>query len=384
MKRILFFNDSMEVAGTEQLLLDLLNYLVKEDVAITLLLPSFEDKYILLEKLDKKIDVRYLFPQGTSYMKRKLLENVQIFQPRLFMKIVGLNLSDYDKVVCFKESFFARMLSKAKCFKVLWIHNILYKHTYESHSLKEKISEWLNKKHIRISRESYNKFDVTVCVSDACKESYLDVLHDGEHPKQDIRVIYNAIDLNKVRERAEEPIGDLPHDRINFVLITRVSSEKRIDRLVDSVLRLAGEGYNFHVYIVGDGVKSYVENRYPNADLSRHITYTGFLSNPYPYILQSDWSLCVSERESFSLVLLESMALNTPVITTDCGGPRNIVDNGNYGILVDNSGDGVYGGMKSVLDNRNLSEKYSTSLSASVKRFEYQGWLSSIKELLDI
>lgn len=119
-------------------------------------------------------------------------------------------------------------------------------------------------------------------------------------------------------------------------------------------------------------------------EINGMVTLKGRIDNPFPYILQSKWSLCVSERESFSLVLLESMALKTPVITTDCGGPRDIVDGGKYGILVDNSAEGVYRGMKSVLDDPALSLKYSAHLNEAVSRFDYKGWLNSVEKLLAI
>jgi glycosyltransferase involved in cell wall biosynthesis len=119
-------------------------------------------------------------------------------------------------------------------------------------------------------------------------------------------------------------------------------------------------------------------------NLSDRVTLMGRVENPFPYILQCKWSLCVSERESFSLVLLESMALRTPVITTDCGGPRDIVDNGKYGILVENSAEGVYQGMKTVLDTPTLSVKYSADLDETVARFDFQGWLGYAEKLLGV
>mgnify|MGYP001754767463 CR=1 FL=1 len=243
---------------------------------------------------------------------------------------------------------------------------------------------WLNKKQIKRVERSYNSFDKVICVSDAAKNTYLSVLHDGETPKQDISVLYNAIDLTKVKEKAKEPIIDLPQNETSFILITRTSPEKRIDRLINAIIRLKDEGYNFHVYIIGDGM----DNRTMGEELIEKeingmVTLKGRIDNPFPYILQSKWSLCVSERESFSLVLLESMALKTPVITTDCGGPRDIVDGGKYGILVDNSAEGVYLGMKSVLDDPALSLKYSAHLDEAVSRFDYKGCLLYTSDAAD-
>lgn len=385
MKRILFFNDSMEMGGTEKLLVSLLNHLVTRECAITLLLPEASDRDILLRDLSWRVHVKYIYEKDTSHLKKKLGENLMIFFPRIFAKWKGIKTADYDEIVCFKETFFARIFSRMGITKVLWIHNILYKHKYEANTTREKLSAWLNKKQIKKVQKSYDKFNKVICVSDAARNAYLNVLHDGHMPNQDITVLYNAIDLSAAAEKAKQQIEDLPQGQTNFILITRVSPEKRTDRLLDAANRLKAEGYDFHVYIIGEGMNSQsMRDSLTTLSLTGNITLYGRIENPFPYILQCKWSLCVSERESFSLALLESMALKTPVITTDCGGPRDIVDGGKYGILVDNSAEGVYKGMKMVLDDPTLSVKYSADLDKAVARFDFQGWLRNVEEVLGI
>ncbi|WP_165020385.1 glycosyltransferase [Dysgonomonas sp. ZJ279] len=385
MKRILIFNDSLAQGGTEVLLVDLVNHLAKEGCVVTLLLPEQSDKDVLLEQVSSRINIKYLYDKGTSHLEKKIGENIMIFFPSVFLKLKGLKDSDYDEVICFKDSFFAKMFTKMGIPKLLWIHNILYKRTYEIRSFREKVSVWLNKKQLKTTQRSYNRFDKVICVSDACKNAYINVLHDGVHPQQDIEVLYNAIDLSKVVEKSKQKIEDLPQGVTNFVLVTRSSPEKRTDRLVNAANRLNQDGYNFHVYILGEGLDN--EDMIANLaslGLKDKITLMGRVDNPYPYILQSNWLLCVSERESFSLVLLEAMALGTPVITTNCGGPADIVDGGKYGILVDNSTEGVYEGMKRVLDDSTLSVQYSAYLDKVLIRFSYKGWLEKIDTILGL
>lgn len=385
MKHILFFNDGMEMGGTEKLLVGLLNHLVTKECRITLLLPMPSEKNILLKDLSESVTVTYLYKENTSLLRRKVGKNIMVFFPHVFASMKGLSLGDYDLVVCFKETFFARIFNRMKSPKILWIHNILYKRKYEVNSFRERVSVWLNKKQLKVVQRSYNKFDTVVCVSDAAKNAYLDVLHDGHVPSQDIRILYNAVDFSELKEKAKEPISDLLQGQTNFVLITRTSPEKRTDRLINAASRLKDEGYNFHIYIIGEGMDSGAMTKtVSDLALSDMISLIGRTENPYPYILQCKWSLCVSERESFSLSLLESMVLNTPVITTDCGGPRDIVNGGKYGLLVENSGEGVYEGLKAVLDDPSLSAKYSNDLDKAVSRFDYQGWLKSVENLLEI
>lgn len=385
MKRILFFNDGLKMGGTEILLVNLLNHLVKQECEITLYLPELSESNVLLEKLSPQVSIKYFYPQKVSYFKKKLEENLMIFFPHFFAKLKGLDETNYDEVVCFKETFYTRIFSSMKIPKILWIHNIIHKPKYEIRSFKERVVVWLNKKHIRRVQSSYKEFDKVICVSDASREAYLSVLYNGLSPENNVQVLYNAIDLARVIEKSKEPIADLSQATTNFILITRLSADKRIDRLINASSRLKKEGYDFHVLVIGEGIDSTeVKNELMKFNLEDTICLKGRIDNPYPYILQSKWSLCVSERESFSLTLLESMALKTPVITTDCGGPRDIVDRGKYGILVPNNTEGVYEGMKSVLDNPSLSLQYSQHLDKAVARFDYDGWLSSVDGLLGL
>lgn len=385
MKRILFFNDSLTIGGTEILLVDLLDHLTTKGCEVSLLLPEPSDKDTLLDKVSPKVSVKYLYPRQISYFNRKIWENIMIFCPRIYAKLQGISSAGYDEVVCFKETSYACIFSRMAIPKILWVHNILYKRKYEIRSFRERLAVWLNKKQLKKVQRSYDRFNKVICVSDAARDAYISVLYDGRMPKQDIRVLYNALDMSKVRELAKEPITDLPQGQTNFILVTRISPEKRIDRLINAACSLKQEGYHFCVYIIGAGIDNEeMQTQLAEKGLDTNITLIGYVENPYPYMLQCNWSLCVSERESFSLSLLESMALKTPVITTDCGGPRNIVDGGKYGILVDNSTDGVYKGMKTVLDDPTLSVKYSSQLDQSVSRFDYKGWLNNVDALLGL
>ena len=384
MKRILVFNDTMEMGGTEKLLVNLLNHLVEKGCVVTLLLPEPSVQDVLLTELNATIQIKYIYQKQKKNISRKFFENIMIFYPRLFSKIKGIKSKDYDTAICFKEGFYTRIFSKMKLPKILWVHNILFKRSYEIRSFKEKLAVWLNKQQIKTTQHSYVRFDTVVCVSNACLDAYLNVLYNGNKPNQDIRMIYNAVDLSKVALKSKEFIETLPQDRTNFILITRNSPEKRTDRLINASERLKSEGYNFHVYVLGDLSLQDANTELEQRDLTEFISYLGRINNPYPYILQSKWLLCVSERESFSLTLLEAMALNTPVITTDCGGPADIVDNGKYGILVENSSEGVYRGMKQVLDQPSLSVDYSRDLDKAILRFDYIEWLRKIDSMLKI
>lgn len=383
-KHLLFFNDGLELGGTEILLIQILEHLSSEECNVTLLLPRPSMRNVLLEKVPSSVSIKYLENENGSYIKRKINENILIFFPRIYLYLKSIRQEDFDIVVCFKECFYAKMFSVMNICKILWIHNILYKKTYNPKNLKDRLVTWLNKKHVKNVYDSYKKFDEIICVSEACKNAYINIVYDGNNTQPtNLRILYNAIDLTKIKAKAAEKIYSLPQDRTNFVLLTRTSPEKRNDRLIYAAQKLNADGYNFHVYILGENIEEQFNDLLESdRTLKGKLTFTGRVNNPYPYLLQAKWALCVSERESFGLTLLEAMAVDTPVITTNCGGPNDIIDNGKYGMLVENSTKGVYNGMKAVLDDPSLTIKYSSNLKNAVQRFDYQHWLYEIDRLL--
>jgi glycosyltransferase involved in cell wall biosynthesis len=88
--------------------------------------------------------------------------------------------------------------------------------------------------------------------------------------------------------------------------------------------------------IVGDG-----EERGALLDLAKTLgiekdmRLTGFDTNPYRYMSRSAVFVLSSQWEGFGNVLVEAMALGTPVVSTNCeSGPAEILEDGRWGKLV--------------------------------------------------
>lgn len=80
-----------------------------------------------------------------------------------------------------------------------------------------------------------------------------------------------------------------------------------------------------------------------------NIKLLGFISNPYPYIKKSDLFICSSITEGFSTVVSESIVLGVPVLTTDCAGMRDILNESEYGLIVENNENGLKKGLVKIL-----------------------------------
>ena len=64
--------------------------------------------------------------------------------------------------------------------------------------------------------------------------------------------------------------------------------------------------------------------------------------------------------EPFGLTIVEAMSTGLPVVATDDGGPRDILDRGEYGILVNvRDQEQMTGAIKGLLRDRGLWERFS-------------------------
>ena len=70
-------------------------------------------------------------------------------------------------------------------------------------------------------------------------------------------------------------------------------------------------------------------------DIAERVSFAGFSRKPSAWIASSDLLVLSSNCEGFGNVLIEAMSVGTPVVSTDCqSGPKEILENGKYGILV--------------------------------------------------
>lgn len=71
------------------------------------------------------------------------------------------------------------------------------------------------------------------------------------------------------------------------------------------------------------------------SDIDRIVDFAGFVQNPAAYFRKADVVALSSRFEGLPTVLVEALAVGAKVVSTDCpSGPREILQNGKFGILV--------------------------------------------------
>ena len=111
--------------------------------------------------------------------------------------------------------------------------------------------------------------------------------------------------------------------------------------------------YNIYLIIIGGLGKEYekVLELVKQVPCGKNIIIIKSISNPYTILNKSDYFVLSSFYEGFGLVIAEANILGKPVISTNVVGPRSFMKE-NGGTLVENNQEGLYQGMKKLLNNQ--------------------------------
>ncbi|MBW1793705.1 MAG: glycosyltransferase family 4 protein [Deltaproteobacteria bacterium] len=161
-------------------------------------------------------------------------------------------------------------------------------------------------------------------------------------PWQDVRVIYNGIDIEETDRLSAGPslIRDefKLHKKKLVSLVGRIAEVKGIEDYVEAASRVLKDRDDVAFLVIGSDedkeLTTKIQSRIEALSLSDRIIFTG-RRNDVPEILhQTDVFVCSSKTEGFPYSVLEAMAAQKPVVTTRCGGPEEIVVDGTTGFHV--------------------------------------------------
>ena len=338
--KVLFLITNLGHGGAERVLTNLVNHMDQEKFDITV--QTLFDVGIYQDKLREGI--RYIGGHKRYYRGNTVV--MKLFSPkRLFKHYVK---EDYDVIVSYLEGPPSRVASgctNKKTKLISWIHS-------NQKTIGQVSKVFRNRKE---AVNCYKKFDKIVCVSQTIKEDFDKALNINVP----IEVVYNVVESEKIIACSTEKVEDVAFDKekINIISVAKLMKVKGYDRLVNATKRLIEEGFPLHVYIVGKGEeRASLERQISHLNLTNNWTFVGFNTNPYKYVREADLYVCSSYSEGFSTAVTESLIVGTPVVSTNCSGAYELLGyNNEYGIVTENSEDGIYSGIKQMLEGDKLS-----------------------------
>jgi len=181
-------------------------------------------------------------------------------------------------------------------------------------------------------------------------------------PSQKVRLIQNPLDIKEIDRLKERDVSEkFNGERFNIVARGRLCEQKGFSCLIRALEKVNKEYSKAHVYILGKGpLESKLKQLAKELHLEKKVHFLGFKNNPYKYIAHADLFVMSSLWEGLPGVLLEALACEVPIVSTDCKtGPREILQDGKYGELV------------SIKDSEALAEKIIYLLEHPETRKEY-------------
>ena len=182
-----------------------------------------------------------------------------------------------------------------------------------------------------------------------------------------VLTVENIVDEKEILRLSEESadFGD-DFSGIRVVTMGRICDQKGYDLAVPAIARLKKEGYPVKWYILGRGSE---EEERVLADLiarchaEESVSILGIRKNPYPYIKGADIYMQPSRHEGKPISVEEAKILCKPILVTNYTSAREQLENGNFGMITEISEDGIYRGLKILLDDEGLRLRYFRILS---------------------
>lgn len=277
----------------------------------------------------------------------------------------------YDVGIAFIEGYATRIVSGAPIDmkKICWVHTDMTDNHWTSVAFHSDIEE----------KSVYCSYDKVVCVSkkaECVARSLFGI--------QNTLVLHNPIDVASVVLKSTASKIEKRQNVIRIVSLGALIKVKGYERLLRVLRRLDQDGKSIELMILGEGsLRPEFETFIRNNNLQNVVKLIGFVDNPYPYLLSADIYVCSSYAEGFNTAITEALILGRAVVATDISGVREqLGENSEYGIIVENSEEGIYCGLSKMMQNNNITY-YQQKASERREVFNLNRQMQAIYNLIE-
>ena len=208
-------------------------------------------------------------------------------------------------------------------------------------------------KFLRICRNALYKLATGVVVQTETNKEYF-----SKDIQKKCRVIYNPINIS-------EYLGAALKEKKGKVIVStgRLIQQKNQKLLIDAFSEIAKKYSEYKLVIYGEGLyRKELEQYIVNKGLTSRVLLPGSVKNIFDEIKTAEVFVLSSNYEGMPNALLEAMCLGLPVISTNVSGSRDLIVNGENGILVDiNDKDAMVHAIETIIQSpdkaKNMGQK---------------------------
>jgi len=321
LKNILILHGSNDLYGASRVLLNIVDCFNEKGYSVHVILPSYGN---LDDKLIHK--VHNLSHYNLGVFRKKYLNFIGLFNR--FYKIIKstiyifnyINKNKVDLVYSNTSVIWSGVLASyfSKRKSIVHIHEIPYGSNIYNF----------------ISGLFFKYFtDSIIVVSKKVRDHWGSFIN-----LKKIKVIYNYsqfLDTNNSKKLNEKK------SEFTISNISRIVPQKGIEYLIEISKELLKFDKKFKINVIGDnlvGSENYLhflKTKVDKNNLKKNIFFRGFKNDIKSVILKSDLILQTPIKpDSLPTVIIDSLSLNRPVVSTDTGGCSEILNKGENGILI--------------------------------------------------
>lgn len=193
------------------------------------------------------------------------------------------------------------------------------------------------------------------------------------HITKPIKILSVAIDIKKFSEihPETEKVRAQYKDKILIVSCARFVAQKNFPLMLAAFAGVLEKELQAHLLLIGKGQEEQkIKTLIHGLQLHDKVTILPWVDDVVPYIQAADIYALSSNYEGWGRVLIEAMAVGTPIVTTDVGAAGEVVKDGRHGIVVPVADkDAFTKGLSEIANNRPLREKMSENMRGDMQKY---------------
>jgi glycosyltransferase involved in cell wall biosynthesis len=201
-------------------------------------------------------------------------------------------------------------------------------------------------------------------------------------PARKLALLPNGVELPEPPRDARRA---MTAGEARIVTVGRLAPQKRQDVLLEAFAQLRND-QAATLTIVGSGpLEGTLRRRADELGIAPLVRFTGFVTDPSEFLLESDLFVLSSDYEGFGNVMVEALGCGLPVVATDVPyGPRFILgDSGGLGALVPpGSPSTLAAGLRDVIGRLRAGEDFHTRARARAQAFSLERVAGQFEDLV--
>lgn len=293
-EKILFTLPNLNGGGAERVIVNIIKSLDENKYDIKLLLVDKIGVYI--ELVPEYVEIISLDVKRTRNALLKIIKTINEIKPNIiFSTINRMN------ILVLMSSYFIKRDIKI----------YVREPNLPSAQIKNKSLTFLDKVLIRIL---YPRAYKIVAQTDEMNE---EVYKYFGIKKTNIVTLINPIDKENIDKNLVNIKNPFEEGYINLVAVGRLNYQKGFDLLIESMSHVVKKSDNYRLYILGEGEdREKLEEMIKTYGIEQNVFLSGFQKNPHRYLKYANAFVLSSRWEGLPNVVLESLYIETPVITT--------------------------------------------------------------------